>query len=126
MVSVWAPSQPDNISNSVLRILKLLRIILFSNRTFDKKSEAGNHNSSHKGGLFKYFLFLAFFPESTEHYGIAAGLLTRLNQTPSRFNSGDCLAFLRGLQQRVLSLNFTGFPFHPSFLRGGTEIPTQI
>jgi hypothetical protein len=114
MVSVWAFSQPDIVISIELRIIKLLRIILFSNRTFDKKTEAGNHNSSHKGGLFKYFLFLAFFPESTEHYGIAAGLLTRLNQTPSRFHSGDCLAFLRGLQQRVLSLIFTGFPFHPA------------
>jgi hypothetical protein len=124
MVSVWAFSQPDIVISIELRILKLLRIICFLIGS-SKKTEAGNHSPSN-GSDCRHYLFLAFFPESTEHYGIAAGLLTRLNQTPSRFHSGDCLAFLRGLQQRVLSLILTGFPFHPSFLRGGTEIPMQI
>jgi hypothetical protein len=100
------------VSIVVKRILKLLRIILFIIAHSKKQKQA--YTILPNGSDCLHYLFLAFFPESTEHYGIAAGLLTRLNQTPSRFHSGDCLAFLRGLQQRVLSLIFTGFPFHPA------------
>jgi hypothetical protein len=39
MEPVWAFSQPDIVISIELRIFKLLRIILFSNRTIEKKQK---------------------------------------------------------------------------------------
>jgi hypothetical protein len=46
--------------------------------------------------------------------GIAAGLLTRLKIDAFPVAQWQIVVSCRGLQQRVLFLIFTGFPFHPA------------
>jgi len=57
---------------------------------------------------------LSLFPKTVNICGIAAGLLTRLRFDAFPVAQWLFVVLYGGLQQRVLFLIFTGFPFHPA------------
>jgi hypothetical protein len=89
----------------------------------DRKAEAATQRTIRHEDASE-FCSLSFFPKTVNICGIAAGLLTRLRIDAFPVAQWQIVVPLRGLQQRVLFLIFTGFPFHPA--KAGTEIPMQI